>query len=61
MLQGGQSAIWRASKAGEAECVIILLKHGAQVDLPVRCDIQKGILNNVGGEESEDGISHTPF
>ena len=61
MLQDGRSALWWASNAGETECVMILLKHEAQVDLPVRCDIQKGILNNVGGEESEDGISHTPL
>ena len=38
-LQYGQSALWYASKAGETECVEVLLKYGAQVDLPVRCDV----------------------
>ena len=36
-LQYGGSALWVASEAGETECVKLLLKHGAQVDLPVRC------------------------
>ena len=39
----GQSALWCASEAGESECVELLLKYGAQVDLPVRCDVQKWI------------------
>ena len=38
-LQDGRSALWRASSAGETECVEVLLKYGAQVDLPVRCDV----------------------
>jgi hypothetical protein len=38
-LQRGQSALWLASDAGETECVKVLLKYGAQVDLPVRCDV----------------------
>ena len=42
-LQRGESALWRASSAGETECVKLLLKYGAQVDLPVRCDVQKWI------------------
>ena len=37
-LQDGQSALWRASYTGRTECVKVLLKYGAQVDLPVRCD-----------------------
>ena len=36
-LQYGESALWVVSEAGETECVKLLLKHGAQVDLPVRC------------------------
>ena len=36
-LQYGESALWVASEAGETECVKLLLKYGAQVDLPVRC------------------------
>ena len=40
-LQGGRSALWGASFAGETECVKVLMKYGAQVDLPVRCDVQK--------------------
>ena len=40
-LQYGKSALWWASNAGEMECVKLLLYHGAQVDLPVRCDGQK--------------------
>ena len=36
--QYGESALWVASGAGETECVKLLLKYGAQVDLPaVRC------------------------
>ena len=42
-LQYGESALWVASEAGGTECVKLLLKHGAQVDLPVRCDGQKWI------------------
>ena len=42
-LQRGRSALWLASDAGETECVKLLLKYGAQVDLPVRCDVQKWI------------------
>jgi ankyrin repeat protein len=38
-LQSGRSALWWASSAGETECVKVLLKYGAQVDLPVRCDV----------------------
>ena len=37
-LQDGESALWCASSAGETECVKVLVKYGAQVDLPVRCD-----------------------
>ena len=37
--QYGQSALHHASSAGETECVEVLLKYGAQVDLPVRCDV----------------------
>ena len=33
----GQSALWWASFVGETECVEVLVKYGAQVDLPVRC------------------------
>ena len=36
-LQRGESALWVASEAGETECVKLLLKYGAKVDLPVRC------------------------
>ena len=36
ILQYAQSTLWRASSAGETECVEVLLKYGAQVDLPVR-------------------------
>ena len=35
-LQFGESVIWCASSAGETECVKVLVKYGAQVDLPVR-------------------------
>ena len=42
-LQSGQSALWYASAAGETECVKVLVKYGAQVDLPVRCDVQMWI------------------
>ena len=35
-LQYGQSALHCASFAGETECVKLLLKYGAQIDLPVR-------------------------
>jgi ankyrin repeat protein len=38
-LQRGQSALYRASFTGKTECVKVLLKYGAQVDLPVRCDV----------------------
>jgi ankyrin repeat protein len=38
-LQLSQSALWWASITGETECVKVLLKYGAQVDLPVRCDV----------------------
>ena len=38
-LQIGRSALWYASNAGRTECVKVLLKYGAQVDLPVRCDV----------------------
>ena len=38
-LQHSQSALHRASYAGKTECVEVLLKYGAQVDLPVRCDV----------------------
>ena len=37
-LQNGQSALWCASTGGETECVKVLVKYGAQVDLPVRYD-----------------------
>ena len=40
-LQIGQSALWWASYAGRTECVKVLLKYGAQVDLPVRCDVRE--------------------
>ena len=40
-LQGDESALWCASDAGETECVIVLVEYGAQVDLPVRHDVQK--------------------
>jgi ankyrin repeat protein len=39
VLQYGLSALHCASYAGETECVKVLLKYGAQVDLPVRCDV----------------------
>ena len=39
-LQYGRSALWYVSDAGETECIKVLLKYGAQVDLPVRCDGQ---------------------
>ena len=42
-LQFGQSALWWARSDGETECVKVLLKYGAQVDLPVRCNVQKWI------------------
>jgi hypothetical protein len=38
-LQRGQSALYCASSAGETECVKVLLKYGAQMDLPVRYDV----------------------
>ena len=38
-MQSGRSALHWASSAGETECVKVLLKYGAQVDLPVRCGI----------------------
>ena len=38
-LQKGQSALWRASADGETECVKVLVKFGAQTDLPVRYDV----------------------
>ena len=38
-LQNGQSALWCASTGGETECVKVLVKYGAQVDLPVRYDV----------------------
>ena len=37
VLQHGRSALWVASDIGAMECVKLLLKYGAQVDLPVRC------------------------
>ena len=40
-LQGGESPLLCASDTGETECVKVLVKYGAQVDLPVRHDIQK--------------------
>ena len=40
-LQRGESALWIASNGGAMECVKLLLKYGAQVDLPVRFDGQK--------------------
>ena len=47
-LQDGESAIYHASDyededsdTSKRECVEILLKYGAQVDLPVRYDAQK--------------------
>ena len=40
-LQYGQSALWWASNVGETECVKVLVEYGAQVDLPVRHDVQK--------------------
>ena len=40
-LQGGKSALWWASDAGETECMKVLVKYGAQVDLPARHDVQK--------------------
>ena len=42
-MQGGKSALWCASNAGNAECVKVLVKYGAQVDLPVRYDIWKWV------------------
>ena len=42
-LQYGESALVCVSSAGETECVKVLVKYGAQVDLPVRCDVQKWI------------------
>ena len=38
-LQYGHSALHSASFDGRTECVKVLLKYGAQVDLPVRCDV----------------------
>ena len=38
----GRSALYCASCAGDRECVKLLLKYGAQVDLAVRCDVQNG-------------------
>ena len=49
-LQLGQSALWCASSAGETECVKLLLKYGAQVDLPVRSDVQKWIQSCGGAQ-----------
>ena len=42
-MQYGCSALWCASNAGNTECVKVLVKYGAQVDLPVRCDVQKWV------------------
>ena len=42
-LQLGQSALWCASSAGEAECVKLLVKYGAQVDLPVSTEMDPGL------------------
>ena len=36
----GETALFGACHGGETECVKVLLKYGAQVDLPVRCDVQ---------------------
>ena len=33
----------RACRGGHVETARVLLDHGAQVDLPVRCDVQKWI------------------
>ena len=41
VLQYGESVLWVASDVGATECVKLLLKYGAQVDLPVRFDGQK--------------------
>ena len=43
MLQYGQSALHCASFSGKTECLKVLVEYGAQVDLPVRCDVQKWI------------------
>ena len=40
-LQYGQSALWWASDVGGTECVKVLVEYGAQVDLPVRHNVQK--------------------
>ena len=40
-LQDGKSALWWTSDAGKTECVKVLVKYGAQVDLLVRHDVQK--------------------
>ena len=40
-LQDGRSTLWCASDADKTECVKVLVKYGAQVDLPVRYDVQK--------------------
>ena len=37
LLQKGRSALWYASEVGKTEFMKVLLKYGAQVDLPVRC------------------------
>ena len=42
-IQAGRPTLWYASSGGKTECVKLLLKYGAQVDLPVRCDLQKWI------------------
>ena len=41
-IQAGQSVLWQTSFARETECVKLLLKYGAQVDLPVRCELILG-------------------
>ena len=45
-MQYGRSALLCTSDAGETECVKVLVKYGAQVNLPVRCDIQKWIQSS---------------
>ena len=47
-LQFGQSALHYASIVGEIEYVKVLVKYGAQVDLPVRYDVQKRIHAGLG-------------
>ena len=42
-MQYGCSALWCASDAGDTECVKVLVKYGAQIDLPVRHDVQKWV------------------